>query len=549
MKIRSLRLKSVIAALLFSALLSCISITISYKIYSNTIDKHYEQNAWNIAKAAASQMNGDKIQEYITKVEGLDPNNKDYQKQLQQIKDDEYYNMLDILFDLKESHNTLYLYVEKVAKDKVTYILDADVEGSACELGETRPLAKKNLAYLNSLDKGLPPFITNSSDFGWLVTAGAPIFDSNGTVVALASVDISMDTIMRDRHSFLTFILITMVSAAIIATALLIYYINRQVVRPINALSKAASQFVSDADKQKQKMGEESAISLLEIHTGDEIEHLFDAIKTMEKDIGNYINNLTAITAEKERIAAELDVATQIQASMLPCIFPAFPEHKEFDIYATMQPAKEVGGDFYDFFLIDDDHLAVVIADVSGKGVPAALFMVITKTLIKNQAQSGISPSQVFTLVNEQLCENNEAGMFVTAWMGVLEISTGHMEYVNAGHNPPLVKKNTKEVEFIKSRAGFVLAGMEGIAYRQNEMMLEPGDCLFLYTDGVTEATNQESEFYGENRLKERIKHCKEGEPVKLLSAIKNDMDIFVLDAAQFDDITMLALMIRGGEQ
>jgi sigma-B regulation protein RsbU (phosphoserine phosphatase) len=354
-----------------------------------------------------------------------------------------------------------------------------------------------------------------------------------------------MNDIMADRYRFLCFICLSLIIAATIATTIIIIFINKNVVTPINLLSIAASKFVSDKDNSGTN--NISTISNLNIHTGDEIEHLSEAIKTMEKDINNYIKNLTAITAEKERISAELNVATQIQASMLPCIFPAFPEREEFDIYATMQPAKEVGGDFYDYFLIDGNHLAVVIADVSGKGVPAALFMVIAKTLIKNQTQAGHSPEEVFTTVNMQLCENNEAGMFVTGWMGILEISTGKFTYVNAGHNPPLLKKKGQCYEYLKFHAGFVLAGMEGICYRQYELQLNPGDELYLYTDGVTEAMNAQNELYGEFRLQEVLNRNMDTTPSLLLPAVQKDIDDFVQEAPQFDDITMLALKIRGG--
>lgn len=545
MKKRSLKKKSVYAALLLSILLSTLAITISYSTYSSTVDEHYRNYAMNIAKVSASQMDGDKIAGYIAEVEALDPEATDYDAKVQAIKDDDYLAMLDTLFEIKEGADTLYLYVEKVAREKVTYVMDADVKGSACELGETFPLAENNYKYLDSLDQGLPAFITNTEDFGWLVTAGAPIFDSQGNVVALACADISMNKIMNDRQSFLLLILFTMTAAAALAAGLIVIYINRLLVKPINALSVAASKFVSDKSEADQMSTIQSTLSTLNIHTGDEIEHLFESIKTMEADINNYIENLTAVTAEKERIGAELDVATKIQASMLPCIFPPYPDRKEFDIYATMQPAKEVGGDFYDFFLIDDDHLAIVIADVSGKGVPAALFMVIAKTLIKNQAQAGLTPEEVFTSVNAQLCENNDAGMFVTAWMGVLQISTGNLIYVNAGHNPPLMKKKDGRFEFLRSRPGFVLAGMEGIRYKQNEIQLDKGDSLYLYTDGVTEATDLENELYGEDRLQKVLNQRVYSTPSSLLSEVKADIDKFVLEAPQFDDITMLALMIR----
>nr|WP_320024579.1 PP2C family protein-serine/threonine phosphatase [uncultured Acetobacterium sp.] len=256
------------------------------------------------------------------------------------------------------------------------------------------------------------------------------------------------------------------------------------------------------------------------------------------------LNKQKKDSEEKERISAELNVATEIQTSMLPSIFPAFTNREEFDIYATMQPAKEVGGDFYDFFSIDDDHLAVVIADVSGKGVPAALFMVVAKTLIKNHTQAGLTPVEVFTLVNAQLCENNDVGMFVTAFMGVFEISTQQFTCVNAGHNPPLLKRAAGGFDYLKLHTGFVLGGMEEMKYQQLEMQLANDDELYLYTDGVTEATNAKDELYGEDRLLSVLNSNAGLKPDALLSSIKKDIDSFVNGAPQFDDITMVAFKI-----
>ncbi len=246
-------------------------------------------------------------------------------------------------------------------------------------------------------------------------------------------------------------------------------------------------------------------------------------------------------TKEKQQIVSELEVATHIQTSILPSVFPAFPERKEFDIYARMTPAKEVGGDFYDFFFVDDDHLALVIADVSGKGVPAALFMVIAKTLIKDRAQLGLSPEGVFEKVNNLLSQSNDEGLFVTAWMGIVEISSGTLTCVNAGHNPPLLAHGGKGFEYLKTRSGFVLAGLEGSRYRPFTITLESGDTLFLYTDGVTEATDSKNELYGEERLKDALNRNISLKPEKLVNSIKADVDGFVKDAAQFDDITVLA--------
>lgn len=244
---------------------------------------------------------------------------------------------------------------------------------------------------------------------------------------------------------------------------------------------------------------------------------------------------------------AELNVASNIQRDMLPNIFPAFPDRSEFDVYATMDPAKEVGGDFYDFFMIDQTHLAVVIADVSGKGVPAALFMVIAKTIIRNQAQSSLSPAEIFTRANEQLCENNGEGLFVTAYLGILDLRTGVLTYANAGHNPPLIQQSGGRFEWLKLRPGFVLAGMEGMRYKEFQVTLKPGDCLFLYTDGVTEATNAALELYGEKRL-EAVLNSDAAQglaPDQLLPYLKSQVDLFAAGAPQADDITMLGLQFR----
>ena len=249
------------------------------------------------------------------------------------------------------------------------------------------------------------------------------------------------------------------------------------------------------------------------------------------------------LSASREmKSAAELNVATNIQKSMLPCIFPAFPERREFDIYATMDPAKEVGGDFYDFFMVDDRHLAIVAADVSGKGVPAALFMVIGKTLIKDHTTPGGDLGAVFTKVNNLLCESNSEGLFITAFEGVLDLVTGEFNFVNAGHEMPFICKAGGDFEPHKIRAGFVLAGMEDIKYRAGSMTLEPGDKIFQYTDGVTEATNVHNELYGMNRLGVILNKVKNGTPHEILPEIKKDIDEFVGAAPQFDDITMICL-------
>ena len=271
---------------------------------------------------------------------------------------------------------------------------------------------------------------------------------------------------------------------------------------------------------------------------------------SLSDDINSTVATLKRYIAEAAaRIDKELEYAKQIQLSALPT---NFPNGDDYSIYAQMIAAKEVGGDFYDFYKLNDTTLAFLAADVSGKGIPAAMFMMTAKTIIKDLAEGGMGVNDIFTKANEKLCENNESGMFVTAWMGILDLTTGKVQFANAGHNPPLLKRADGSFEYLKTRAGFVLAGMEGVRYRAGEITLNPGDRLFLYTDGVTEATNVDNKLYGEDRLLSFMNHGASMEATKLLPALKANIDEFVGEAPQFDDITMLIFDYKpkkGGER
>ena len=261
---------------------------------------------------------------------------------------------------------------------------------------------------------------------------------------------------------------------------------------------------------------------------------------SLSDDINSTVSTLKRYIAEAAaRIDKELEYAKQIQLSALPT---NFPDDEDFDLYAQMIAAKEVGGDFYDFYKLNDSTVAFLAADVSGKGIPAAMFMMTAKTIIKDLAESGMAVNDIFTKANEKLCENNESGMFVTAWMGILDLKTGCLRFANAGHNPPLLKRAGGSFEYLKTRPGFVLAGMEGVHYRQGELMLSPGDRLFLYTDGVPEATDKNNKLYGEEKLLDFMNTNSTEDATSLLPKLKADIDEFVGEAPQFDDITMLIL-------
>ena len=269
----------------------------------------------------------------------------------------------------------------------------------------------------------------------------------------------------------------------------------------------------------------------VDVRSNKEFSSLSDDINSTVATLKRYIAEAAA------RIDKELEYAKQIQLSALPT---NFPKDEDYNIYAQMIAAKEVGGDFYDFYKLNDTTVAFLAADVSGKGIPAAMFMMTAKTIIKDLAESGMTVNDIFTKANEKLCENNESGMFVTAWMGILDLTTGNLQFANAGHNPPVLKRRDGSFEYLKTRAGFVLAGMEGVRYRVGELTLYPGDRLFLYTDGVPEATNADNKLYGEDRLLSFMNQNATIEATAFLPALKANIDEFVGEAPQFDDITML---------
>lgn len=553
----SLRQKTVCMILLLALALTITAAAVGYDVYAGTMDAHYQMLAMNVSKTAASLVNAEEVGELVAQVMEIyrkdpaptydsDEEWAEYLSQYTGISEQESFTTLyDTLYKIKTANNVLSLYISYMDSESMTgiYIIDADKTETGCPTGTWDIIYPQNYEAMKHPENGFEAYITDTEEYGWLCSAGAAVLDDSGKAVAHVFTDISMESVMADRQAFLMRLCAILIGITTVITLALIKVVNTALVKPINSLASAASSYV-----EAKEEGEVSALALLDIHTGDEVENLSHALKRMERDINGYIENLTHVTAEKERIGAELSVATHIQASMLPCIFPAFPNRREFDIYATMTPAKEVGGDFYDFFLVDDDHLAVVIADVSGKGVPAALFMVIAKTLIKDHTQSGKPPEEVFTEVNRQLCEANDENLFVTAWMGVLEISTGKLVYVNAGHNPPVIGRKNGETEFLRSRPGFVLAGLDFTKYRAGSLELMPGDLLYLYTDGVTEATNTAQELYGEERLKRTLDANVSAAPEEIFKAVKKDLDDFVADAPQFDDITMLAMRYLGRE-
>ena len=335
-----------------------------------------------------------------------------------------------------------------------------------------------------------------------------------------------------------TIILILLCLMAVFCTAALI--LSKRIVRPLNDITRRISE-LREGDLEFRM---DNAY-----RTGDEIQVLAESFAAISHKTLQYVDQVRQVTAEKERISTELALATRIQADMLPNIYPAFPDRRDFDIYAVMDPAKEVGGDFYDFFLIDDDHLCMVIADVSGKGVPAALFMMASRIILANNAKSGKSPAQILTETNATICANNREEMFVTVWLGILELSTGLLTAANAGHEYPVLKTPEGKFELYKDKHGFVIGGMDGVKYREYTLTLEPGAKLFVYTDGVPEATDDMDGLFGTERMLAALNSAPAASPEGVLKNMRKAVDEFVGGAEQFDDLTMLCLYYMGPDK
>ncbi|MCR5421692.1 MAG: SpoIIE family protein phosphatase [Lachnospiraceae bacterium] len=535
MRSKGLEKRIVLTLVILMLLMAVIILIISTNSLKNNYYKLYTEKAQDIVRVIAREVDGDWIGEFINTYD----------------KDSEEYERTKYMLDtIKDSFTGIqYLYIFKPEETGFTYLLEAvsgkDDLANINQTGDFYEFTENdyNKIVVDIKEQKASDRIMKGVDVGYgeTISAWAPIFDSQGTLVAMVEADYVLSDLKPDMDKHMKRLTYLQLTSILMVVFLMLVAIRRIIIEPVNYLKKTVDSYehgVLDNDLSYFK-------------NDDEIKWLAISFKSMTERIEKYIKDLTEVTAEKERIGAELNVATQIQADMLPRIFPPFPDKNEFELFATMNPAKEVGGDFYDFFMIDDDHLGLVMADVSGKGVPAALFMVIAKTLIKNRAITGnfSGPGEVLADANNQLCEGNDAELFVTVWFGILTISTGHITFASAGHEYPAFYRLEEGFRLEKDKHGMPLATLEDLRFRENETQLKEGEILYLYTDGVTEATNGAKELFGEGRMISSLQKHHDNDMENLLKNVRKDIDEFVGDAPQFDDITMLGIKYNGSNK
>lgn len=416
----------------------------------------------------------------------------------------------------------LYVYIPDIKNNRLIAIMG--VEGKTGNIVKDFDLGQSP-QNLNLNDDVMGMFYSNGSrliievdnQYGHVISGYSTITDENSVPVAIVGADIDFGSVQHKLLTEFSIVFVLLTFALILIFLLIMVYVKRYFINPVTKISKVMNEFVEDGNVDS---------SLLDLNTNDEF---------------NLIANLYNImAAEKKNYNRELAIAKSIQLSSLPSVFPPFPDHKEFDIYANMIPAKEVGGDFYDFFFINRDKFAFLVADVSGKGVPAALFMMEVKTLLKNTLLTGLSPEKAMNKINQKICQDNSKGMFVTILLAVVNITSGEITFVNAGHNPPLFRRAEGNFEYCDMVPNVVVGAVDNFRYKKYDDKLYNGDELYFYTDGVTEAMSEDFRLYGENKLKEVLNRNKNINQKDLITLIKQDIKDFVQGAEQSDDITSL---------
>ena len=535
-----------------AVILTVASLIVSFIFFTRSATVIYEEMDRSITGAALAVADKDVMSELARETLAIynsmdDPvtefeTNKDaYLARYQALMNSpEYQETRDSINRLrKETASSAICYKVLIPGENIgIYVFDAS-DANVLPCGAIEHI---DTSYLSSPTDKFKSYIFNSQVYGRVRTDGVPCCTNPSEgIYSYLTADIPISAVSEKSHYFLlnTGILALIITTLICAGAS--YILRQDIVKVLERITSTAKHF---AETRRNTNANTSTDIFQNLPNGEitEFNDLVDSLQQMEIDMNEYVVNLRKMTEDRTRIKSELELAESIQSNMLPSIFPAFPERSEFDIYALMDPAREVGGDFYDFFLIDKDHLAMVIADVSGKGIPAALFMMMSKILVKNYVTTGSSPAEALAAVNNTICQNNTNDMFVTIWLGILTISTGKIIAANAGHEYPILQRAGGQFEVIKDKHGFVVGSMPNLKYSEYEIDFHTGDTLFVYTDGLPESTNSANEQFGLDRILEVLNNEPDGEVEDLFVSMGVAVAEFVQDAEQFDDLTMLAL-------
>lgn len=547
------------AVLLGSVLLGVVCLMIGLSLYSIAVARQNISTAFNLSRNASAILHKTADTETLSREvmtryrslseeERADPSSETYQAVFADLTErEDYKTILSVLSDFKASSEVydIYLAMYDSQNNAIVYIADPELSPeNHCEPGMWERTEHEGIKkFLNWNGTGMLYDIGNTENYGWMCTAGVPVRAQSGEVTCFVLSDITLQNVIAGIWRFVLQYTIGLVLVILLFGFFLTRHLKKTVVEPINAITEASRRYTAD---KKAGVQNTAHFTHLEVHTGDEIENLALTVKDMERDLQDHEQNLTRIAAEKQRISTELALANKIQADMLPNIFPAFPDRDEFNIYASMTPAKEVGGDFYDFFFIDHDRLAMVIADVSGKGIPAAMFMVMAKGIIETQCMSGKTPAEILADVNKMICAKNHEKMFVTVWLGILDLRSGELTAANAGHEYPVIKEPDSDFEVMHDKHGFVIGGFKRMKYEDYIIKMKPGSKLFVYTDGVTEATDADDRLFGVERTVLSLNKAKNASPQTLLETVDTDVREFAGDAEQFDDLTMMCVEYYG---
>ena len=485
----------------------------------------------------------------------------DYRNIFIDLVDDQFLDYREILVKCREQKKlvNVYLILLDEKKERFVFVLDGDKPEYAYLPGQW--LSNEN-GEIESFDKirdiensNWKLSITYGKLSGFTATNYYDITDTKGNQIGYGVIDFDVNDFFNKLFDFLKVYIPFLVAILFLGANRISKIVKKSIIVPVDALAASAKTYTA-RDKVNDS-GATDYFSAVNINTDDEIEELWRAMVNMEEDMNDTMQGIREVTEEKlelknrqERIQNELSIATRIQEGILPSVFPPFPERKEFDIYASMVPALEVGGDFYDFFLIDEDHLGIVMADVSGKGISGALFMVISKTLIQNETMINHGqPSKVLSIVNQRLLEGNEAEMFVTVWLGILTISTGEIVYVDAGHEYPAIAHQNGRFELFKDVHGMPVAALETTKFREGTIQLLPGDTMYLYTDGVTDANNPAKERFDTDRMLDALNINPNGTVKEINDNVHHAIREFMQDEPPFDDTTMLVFRYSGPDK